>query len=266
LIVKARELGIEKDNNINEPLITKEDAQNYIKEKKRSGKVIGFGVILCILGPALLILISTLFEDDIIGKSFSKNAGDYLGLFPLFIFVAIAVVLFISTGMRMEKYKYIEDGVQLPYDVKSSLSKTLNEFMPGYNLSVIVGVCLCVLSPLCLFIASLIDEDATTYGLVALFVIVSIAAYILIYFGTIKEAYNRLLKLGDYSPKSIVNEKENRVIGAVASIVWPLAFCIFLFCGIVFNAWHPAWIIFPITGILFGVFTSAYSTLKGKNN
>jgi fatty acid desaturase len=90
--------------------------------------------------------------------------------------------------------------------------------------------------------------------------IVAVAVYIFIYWGNINESYSKLLKIDDYSKK----KEEPRVIQAVASIIWPLATCVFLVSGFFFDKWHIGWIVFPITGILFGMFSSAYKILKGQ--
>jgi uncharacterized membrane protein len=59
--------------------------------------------------------------------------------------------------------------------------------------------------------------------------------------------------------------KEDKVIGAVAACIWPLAVAAFLFCGFVYDLWHIAWIIFPIVGILFGMFSAVYSIITDKD-
>jgi len=33
----------------------------------------------------------------------------------------------------------------------------------------------------------------------------------------------------------------------------------------VFGAWNICWIVFPITGVLFGAFSGAYTIIKGEN-
>lgn len=61
-------------------------------------------------------------------------------------------------------------------------------------------------------------------------------------------------------------KEEDKVIGCVASIVWPLAAAFYLFMGFIYDKWGTAWIVFPIVGILFGGFSGAYSAIKSKNH
>lgn len=259
------ELGIRKEEECNSsPLVTQEETAAYLAVKKNVGLIVGIGVVLCIIAVASLILVTQLISDHYIGTSLSGDAKDLVGLIPLFVFVAIAVSLFIYSGMNFEKYKYMEEGVQLPTSVKTRLQQAYDSFTHTYYISLIIGVCLCIISPMALFATSIFGNNAETYGVVILLLIVAVAVFLFIYFGSIKEGYNRLLQIGDYAVKR--KKKEDKVVGAVASIVWPLAVAIFLFSGFVYNLWHIAWIVFPITGILFGMFSAAYSIITDKND
>jgi ABC-type Fe3+ transport system permease subunit len=114
-----------------------------------------------------------------------------------------------------------------------------------------------------LFAASAFDGDVSSYGVVALLAMVAAAVFLFTYFGSIRESYSILLKIGDYSKKK---REENKVIGAVAAVVWPLAVCIFLITGFIYGKWYINWIVFPITGLLFGMFSAVYSIVKGNND
>lgn len=257
------ELGIKyEDEETLLPTVSQDEAENFMAAKREAGLYIGIGVVLCITGAALLILISTLEDNGIIAQGFPRDFGDTLGLLALFTLVIPAVALFIYTGMKMEKYKYLSDPFTLAPGTKRIVEQKNNSFAVTHMKSVIIGVCLCIFSPVSLFISSAFDGfdgDASTYGLAITLFIVAIAVFIFIYFGSIKEGYGMLLKIGDYTKEKV---EENKVIGAVAAVVWPLAVCAFLISGFVFNLWFINWIVFPITGILFGMFSAIYSVLK----
>lgn len=258
------ELGIDYNNQEEVlPSLTEQEVNDFIYANKKSGKFIGIGVFLCILGASSLILINQLLEDNLI-FGISGESASIIGLIPLFILIAIAVGLFIYSGTLVEKFKYLEKEFNIPSHLKQQIEQKHNEFTPTHTISVIVGVAMCILSPVVIFISSIFGDRASVYGVVGLLIMVAIAVYIFIYFGAIKEGYKRLLRLDEYSKTLKEKAKEDKIIAAVAAIVWPLAVCIFLISGFLFDAWHINWIVFPITGLLFGMFSGAYKIIKDK--
>ncbi len=257
----VNELGINQEDPMNaQPLVTREEVEAYLSMKQTMGKLIGFGVFLCMFGAAMLILLSTLLEGI---NHISEAATDVTGIITLLVLVTIAVGIFIYSGMSFERYQYMEKGVQLPGELEAELKQRYDQYNPVFYLQLIIGVCMIILSPISLFVTSIFGDRMEDYGVVILILLIACSVYLFISSGTIRESYSRLLKLGDYSELE-QRKKEDKVIGAVASIVWPLAVVIFLICGFVYNLWHIAWIIFPITGILFGMFSAAYSIITDK--
>ena len=57
-------------------------------------------------------------------------------------------------------------------------------------------------------------------------------------------------------------DADNPLIGAIASIYWPLTLVIFLAWGFLGNGWAICWIVWPISGILFGAIASFISALS----
>ncbi len=257
------ELGISKNEGIpSQPLVTKDEVEDYLKIKKVMGLQIGIGTVLCIFAAALFILLSVLVENGVIFTTLNEDVAYIPGLVTLFILIATAVAIFIFSGMNFERFKFMEEGVQLPTTVAADLKRRYDAYNPTYYLCIIVGVCLCIISPVSLFLSSMISDEATEYGVSFLLVIIAIAVFLFISSGTVRESYEKLLQIGDCAPKKM--KKEDKVFGAVAAIVWPLSAVIFLFCGFMYQMWHIAWVVFPITGILFGMFCAVYSIVTAK--
>lgn len=254
--------NISKKNSIqdNYPLMKGNEVIDYLNIKKKAGKFISIGVFLCIIGVAILILSYQLLENQVIFKGLSENTVSTLPLIPLFILVVPAVALFISSGLKLEQYNFIEKGeFNLSNDTKFSLKEDYDFFRPKFTKGIILGVCLCVISPVSIFVGNMISESAAIYGLVILLFLVSIAVVLFINLGVMYESYKMLLKLDEYTPK---HHKANNAISTVGSVVWPLTAALYLFISFVFNSWAISWIIFPIVGILFGAFTSIYKGIK----
>lgn len=240
-----------------------EDAREFISLNKKSSIVIGIGVGLILLGVSLLILLSTLFNNGLVINAISPDAQGVFPVIVLFISIAVSVGLFIYSGIKLEKYKFIDKGLfELSTKDKSVLSAESANIKANQTIYIIIGVVLCILSPVAIFTGSLFGDDTSTiYGVCIMFVVIALAVFILVTGSSAPESYKKLLKTDEFDP---VVKKENKVIGAMAGIIWPLAVCIFLYTGIVLKLWHINWVIFPITGILFGGLSAFYKAIKSK--
>lgn len=246
----------------NYPLIGLNKAKEYITLKKETSKWIGLGVGLILFGVAMLLFLIQLLKSTQVISSLTGNARDVVPVIVLFLFIVPAVGLLIYNGMKLEQFKNIEDGeFELTSEDKAILGKEYSSLCGNYRTDIILGVCLCVFSPVSIFIAIMFGEDFVVYGVSVLLIMVAASVNLFIRSGCGMEAYKRLLKLEEYSA---YQKENNKIIGAVAGVVWPLATAIFLFLGFVFNLWHISWVIFPITGILFGAFSAVYNTVKSK--
>lgn len=261
-LLNELKIDIPKNQN-NLPEVTLEEAHEFVYIKKKMSAWIGAGVVLCIIGAASLILLSQLIEDHLILQTVSTNIKDVLPISSLLVIIVPAVAIFIYSGTKTKRYQYIDDGAFYTSSMTESLLREKHASLPlDSKIAIIVGVCLCILSPISIFMGEALWENGSTYGLCILLLIVSVAVFLFIYFGSTEDAYKKLIKTEEYSP---VQKKSSKVIGAVASVVWPVAVCIFLLWGFLFRRWDISWIVFPITGILFGAFSSVYTAMKGNS-
>lgn len=175
------------------PVLTEAEAYAYTIARKSSGLWTGIGVVLCIYGAALLIVMGSLFEDH----AAMADKSSMLGLIGMLVLVAVAVGMFIYSGMKLEPYKKLEEGFQLPYSLKMKLQQNQVLYAPTYRLSLITGVCLCVLSPIFIFAASYFGEDYESFGVAGFLLIAAVAVFLFVYYGSIQGAYAKLLEKPD---------------------------------------------------------------------
>ncbi|MIP45576.1 hypothetical protein C3578_26445 [Salmonella enterica] len=245
------------------PVFTEEEAYDYASVKRSVGLWTGLGVFLCASGVAFLIFLVTFFEhNNIKAMTGSMETGSLLGLIGMFVLIAIAVGMFIHSGMKLNRFKYMEKGFQLPYALKMSLQRSQAHFALTYRVSIITGVGLCVLSPSFIFAGAYINDDYASYGVSVFMLMAAVGVFLFIYYGNIQGAYTKLLEEHHMTAEK---KEEVRVVRAVEAIVWPLATAIFLFTGFVFQRWDINWAIFPITGVLSGSFSNVYHIMKRKN-
>ncbi|MGE7612860.1 permease prefix domain 1-containing protein [Paenibacillus sp. NPDC101420] len=239
------------------PMLSEEEVYAYAAAKRSSGLWTGLGVFLCACGVALLITLSTLFENN----ADMADKGSMLGMVGMFVLVAVAVGMFIHSGMKLERFESLEQGFQLPYALKTALQRSQALYAPTYRLALIVGVCLCVLSPTFIFATSYVNDDYAPYGVAAFLFIAAVAVFLFIYYGNIQGTYTKLLEEPNITAEK---QEENRFVGVVGAVLWPLATAIFLFTGFVYGRWDVNWAVFPIAGILSGMFSNVYHILKRK--
>lgn len=244
-----KELGINVEaKNSDKRTITLEEAEKFLEVKKETGKIIALGVMLCILGVAALVLISSLIN----------GLGAGIGVLIMFVMIAAGVALFIPAGIKLSKYEYLKSNIYLPDQLKLRIEEKREAFIGKFITSIVLGVVLCILSVTPIILLSMLRANYSHFGAVILLVIVSIAVFLFVSAGSLYGAYDMLLQRGDYTPK---NKKSEKIVSAVASVVWPLTVIAFLIWGFIFDGWHISWILFPIVGITFGAFSALTSAL-----
>ncbi|SEW01375.1 permease prefix domain 1-containing protein [[Clostridium] fimetarium] len=245
--------------------ISLEETKDFIQSTSKFALKIAMGVILCILSVVpLIILVGLSGGDNSIDVAngilfFEANAVPEkvalaIGLTILFVFVAIAVALFIISGLQYEKYSYIKkENFELDY-LASNYVKDLKENETAeFGIKITLGVILCIISVIPVVIAGTLFDDlsdgvaAVCVGL--LLIIVAASVYLFITAGMKRDSYKQLLHEEEYASKNVNNDD---LAGKVASVYWPIATAIYLGWSFITMDWGRTWIVWPIAGVLFG--------------
>lgn len=259
-LIKELDIDMSNEKEDDIPTLDNKYVDEYLSIKRKSTFLVSIGVMLIMFGASILILLTQLIEDNIIFKSIANDPAEVISLVPLLLLVAIAVGIFIYSGTKIENYKFIEEGnFKLTFSCKEYIQKKYEDNKIKSTMGVVVGVIICILSPLTVILGSIISDSASVYGTSILLVLISIAVFLFINFGTTNTVYKILLKIQEFTPKK---REDNKVISAVASVVWPITAAVYVLLGFTRNGWGKAWVIFPIVGILFGAFSSCYSAIK----
>ena len=240
----------------NEVFLSSEEVDEYIDHRHHFSWAMATGVFLCIMGPASLFL----------GQYLSGYRGgqggrtneflDILTLVPLFILVAAGVALFILYGMKEQQFELEEKRVQLDAATYARLKAEHKAFRPRLAVAVAIGVALCILAPVSMLLSVVLLGEDNGLSLVFLLSFIAIGVFLFVFYGLQDKTYEKLLSIGEFAKDKA---EKNKVIGIVAGVVFPLAAAIYLIAGFVYYAWASAWIIFPIVGILFGIFATVYN-------
>lgn len=240
----------EEDSGTGTRRVPMEEASAFLAAKRETAPRIALGVLLCILSPICLLALGGLSDEGAIGISENLAAG--IGLIVLLLMVIPAVALFVSSGMKTNRFEYLDnEPIELEYGVSGMVKERQNQLRDAHTRDFVIGVCLCIIAVIPLLLTALLAENGTyvVLSLCTTIVIVGIGVYMLVRNGIIWESTEKLLQEGDYSKSK---KKANTFSEAVGAIYWCVVTAIFLFYSFYTMDWSRSWIIWPVAGVLFG--------------
>ncbi len=228
-------------------VVSVEEANAYMDTAREVCSRIATAVSLFILSPVCLILIAALWED-----SKWEDRMSIFGVVILLLVVASGVAICIFNGMKLEKYKYLEEEVfSLQYGVEGIVEKRKSDFEGKYRLSVVVGTILCIIGVIPLLLTSIFTENQTalTGGVAILLILVAAAVHLFVRAGIVENSYDKLLQCGEYT---VENKTVNKKVAFFPGAYWLIVTAGYLgynfYTG---NSWHRSWIVWPVAGVLF---------------
>ena len=240
----------EEDTHIR--LISLADAADYLSLRERASVQIASGTFLCILAFMPLLLLGAAAEQF----QLSEALAALIGLASLFLLAAIAVVIFMRCGFHSAPYHFIELGAfRAEGGVNDMVRARKMQFRSTYLRGNLIGVCLCILSPLALFSGILSENDFTQVLLLCVTLLlagIGVVSFILV--GVRWASMERLLREGDFAPrtKSGTRMRRERFDEQLSYAYWLLATTIYLAWSFLTNDWGRTWIVWPVAGVLFG--------------
>lgn len=226
-------------------------AQEYLTLRKQSSLKIAFATFLCVISPIPLIGLTTLSQYQ--RFHMTENLAVSLGLSFLIICITIAVILFCLCAFKVKKYEFLEkEDFSLGNGVKEYAFKEKEEYQDRYHRYQIIGIALCILSVLPIFIF-LNYEFLESIAVCFLLLFVSIGCFFLVLAGIYQNALDKILQTGDYTPEQ---KKKNALKSKISAIYWLVVTAIFLYYTFGKNGngqMQYSWIIWAIAGVLFGV-------------
>ncbi|MHA7964424.1 permease prefix domain 1-containing protein [Paenibacillus sp. CAU 1782] len=243
-------------------VLTSHEVEDYLQMRRRSAFNVALGVGIIIFGVALMMLINILLGEGGSFINLSETRVAMISMVALFACVVPGIALFGYNSSKNEPKEYMQREFQLPNALWDEINQRKAAFMPTYKLVISLGVVICVFSPVLIFVPMIINEDASGYGVTAMLLAVAVAVFLFIYWGNIKESYSIVLQTDDFAPEK---KEENRAVAAINAIVWPIATIAFLIGGFIYNLWHIAWIVFPITGVLSGALSKVNGIMQKEH-
>lgn len=233
-----------------------EDKCNYNEFMNQFSKRITLGVGLILCGLTIMVFIAAIIPQITVLDM------EALGAIIFFLFVVVAVAIFIVSGLQMsyfeKKYPYIENFYT--EEEKETFHKKFIKLITTGVVLIISGLILCI------GIDAVIPYDYGNLNLEELsgavfLLLVTIAVVLFVYAGTQDGKYNinHYNLMHDRNSQTYKNDKK---IGAICGCIMMVATMIYLACGFIGNLWKIAWVVFPIFGIACGI----VSIIVNRNN
>lgn len=243
--------------------VTMEEANAFLSVKAATARPIALGVFLCILSPICLLLLAAMSERP--DSGFSEGLSVGLGLTVLLGMVVAAVAVFVSCGSKTAAFAYLEKEIfETEYGVAGMVKARREQYSDTYHRGSLVGVCLCVASPIALFVGMAVfstDNLCMVLSLCLTLVLAGVGVLFLVRTGIVWASYEKLLQEGDYS-----KEEKSRlpVTGAVSTFYWLTATAVYLVWSFSTDDWERTWIVWVVAGVLFTAVLALVRVLMRK--
>lgn len=223
-----------------------EEGDTYICDKaetlrfhKGFARMIGACTWLILASVGVLVLLN----------AFSAAWIEVLSVIQLLCCIALAVVGYVVAGLRYEAFE--KQAGRNPIFEKEERKKEQRAF----TARIVVGLLLIFAGLIFVVIAAFIDIEQLIHLAVAIFLaLIGAAVHLFIIAGILHDLY-----MGEQSPRKH-HEKEKEPAEAACGVIMMLASAVFLLLGFVWDLWHPAWVAFPLGGLLCG----CVSAILGK--
>lgn len=242
--------------------VSLDEANKYMELVEKTSKRIAGAVATCILSPVFLILFSGYAETGMI--RINEDVAGGIGVAVLLIMIAGAVFIFVSDGIQLNKYEYLEkNNLNLQYGIAGIVEAKKEIHDPKYKTTIAVGVSLCILSVVPLLVTAGFDfPDQVYISLVAILLIfIACGVFLFVSVGMVHDCYDKLLEEGDYTREHKMNAKRNDTL---STVYWSIVTAIYLGYSFVTNAWGKSWIIWPVAGVLFVAVIGAANCTRKK--
>lgn len=237
-----------QSEKINLKSLNLEDAQTYLTLVFIQSKKIAFSVMLFILSPVVLIILTSLSELN--STKISENSASAIGLIILFSMISVAIAIIIITSSKIADYQYLDSELlRIDPEVKKFVNEARSIYKTEYTKKLVLGIVLCVLSVLPLFIRLLFTHNnQSIYAVPMILFFVSIGVYFLIESSIKKTAYEKLLQEGEFTKQ---NKLKKPMRNKLSTVYWLLCTTIFLAYSFITRNWGYSWIIYALAGIMY---------------
>ena len=263
--------NIKSDAEEEIPCISKEELDLYITGVKKNSFLMALSIFLCLLSPMLLLfLLGASANPEIVGFSLSSGMATAYGVTFLLIILSAAVSGLILSGMRLEKLEELEKKCVLNKgsELMERFSGESARVERLYIISLIVGIALCILSPVPLVFFA-VAEFSGFHILCAvdiLLLLVAVGVFLIVRICMIKDVYDKIFDKCDKKEcEDILKSKARKIFDVVEDAYWVLILIAYFLWSFLSKDWHITWIIWLIGGLVWGIVDSIFSATQNND-
>lgn len=222
------------DDLLKKDLINRDhtDRQVYQRHYNLMAKAYTSGTVFILLGVCIYLFTETYFPEN--------TKFEFVCQILFLFFVLIGIMCFVYFGIRDS---YFENRKIELNDFYSENEKS--EFNRKFSLATAIGVGAILFGVMIqILVDNLYNENLAN---TLFMVFVTIAAGIFVYFGTLKNKYDRVDKI------KINEKKRNHKVSKYCGVIMMIATVIYLGWSFVFYAWQISWIVYPIGAMICGI-------------
>jgi len=255
-----------KDGEVSEiPIrrVTMAEANEYLALRAEASKKISLGVLLCIAAPIFLLASISIIEIILgITSGGTSAVNPFIGIVGMLVLVAVAVILFITVGNKCAHFAFLDtEPFETEYGVSGMVKERQKQFSETYSRFNLIGVVMCVLSPVLLFAGTFFRDGNLVLLMICLMLaVVGAAVYMFVRVGVVWASMQRLLGEGEFSAEK---KQRSAVMEAVSTAYWLTATAVYLAWSFIGNAWDISWVTWVVAALIYAGFMIVMN-LPGK--
>lgn len=244
--------------------VSMEEANEFLSVKLKTAKTIAYAVFLCIISPIALLVLGAISES--MADVLNEDVAGGIGMIVLIVLVAIAVVMFISSGHKTASFAYLEkERFETEYGVSGMVKERKAQYKGLHEKNIVAGACLAITSLIPIFIGAVVDADNDLFLIIMLslmFVIAGVGVICFIKTGIIWASFEKLLQEGEYSND---NKEKQSVSSAIYTAYWIIATAVYLGYSFSSNNWGDSWIIWVVAAVVFPAVVAVTNIFEKKS-
>lgn len=234
--------------------VSSQQANRFLEIKELIAGPVANRVSMCIICPAVLIVLSGMAGDRLL--HISENFAIGVGVAFLLCLVATAVFIFIRCGGDLKDMEYLEkEDFEAEYAVTQMAKERKIRYAHTYNGGIAIGTVLCILSSVPLILSGIAENTPGYVYCVCvgiLLVVVAVGVNIIVRVAVVNDSFDILLQEGEFTPEE---KRIKRKIGPWPGIYWCLATALYLGLSFKGMRWDTTWVVWPVARLLFVAFS-----------